>query len=50
MFAIELKFFDDWRRIAEGYESRDDAEWELGQWKRDNQCRGDACFRVVPVT
>lgn len=47
MFAVEIKWFDEWCRVATGYETRDDAEWDVGHWKSKYGLSDDSVFRVV---
>lgn len=49
MFDIEIKFFDEWAKLACGYESRNDAEWDIGFWKSKVGITDDTIFRVVEV-
>lgn len=36
-----------WIVLADGYASRDEAEWSVAQWKHKNDIRGDKQFRYV---
>jgi hypothetical protein len=46
MFQVEILFRGKWTMLFEGFESRDDANWEIAQWRQHYQCTGDP-FRIV---
>ena len=46
MYQIELYFQGIWTVVATGFATRDQANWAIAQWKQDNECLGDRCFRV----
>lgn len=47
MFRIEIEFAGNWKTVAEGFTSRNEALWALTNWKQANECTGDSFWRLV---
>lgn len=46
MWSIEINWNGRWVQVADGFKSRDAAEWATARWKQSHQCHHDP-FRTV---
>ncbi len=45
MWEIQI-LWNGWVTVQTGFNSRDDAQWAIAEWKQKNECVGDP-FRAV---
>lgn len=41
LWYAEMEWNGRWIRVTEGWKTRDDAEWHVGQWKQAHDHRDD---------